>query len=75
MAASRSTHLFPPKQGTASRFRQAAEAVWWAYIKWYNRRAAANYLRSLDDRMLDDIGVSRTRIQSAIRSGRSLQQM
>lgn len=70
MTASRSTHLFTPQRRTAISFRQIAEAAWRAYIKWYNRRAAAYYLSSLDDRMLQDVGISRSQIESAVRDGR-----
>ena len=70
MAAYRTTYIQRPRVRLAGRIRQAALVAWRAYVKWYNRRAAYHYLGSLDDRMLQDIGISRSQIDSAIRDGR-----
>lgn len=75
MASSRSAYLLPSRQGIVGRFRQAAQAAWRAYVKRYNRRAAVHHLNNLDDRMLRDIGISRSQIESAVRSGWSPREM
>lgn len=36
---------------------------------WRKRQLAAAELRALDDRMLDDLGVSRSEIDSVVRDG------
>jgi uncharacterized protein YjiS (DUF1127 family) len=41
-----------------------------AYILWRTERAAIAVLRSMSDRALNDIGLTRTDIASAVRGGR-----
>ena len=47
-----SSHTFPS-------IREAATKVWWAVWEWQRRADDRAALASLDDRMLDDIGVTR----------------
>ena len=54
----------------SSRLRSAIGSAWRAYCKWYERRAAQHHLAGLDDRMLQDIGISRSQIETAISRGR-----
>jgi uncharacterized protein YjiS (DUF1127 family) len=49
----------------------AATARWWeGYRNWRQRRAAIAHLRSLSDRHLADIGISRSEIEFAVLLGR-----
>jgi uncharacterized protein YjiS (DUF1127 family) len=41
-------------------------AVWKAYVAWRARSAAKNTLCQLDDRTLKDIGLHRSKIDSAV---------
>lgn len=75
MTAYRTTYILLPRVRLTGRIRQAALAAWRAYVKWYNRRAAYHYLSGLDDRMLQDIGISRSQIESALRDGRLRRRM
>jgi len=70
MAASRSTYFVSPRQRLVSRLWRAVREAKRAYVRWYKRRAACHYLSSLDDRMLRDIGISRSQIEAAVRNGR-----
>lgn len=36
-------------------------------VRWHQRRAAASDLRSLDDRILKDIGIDRSGIDAALK--------
>ena len=49
-----------------------ARSAWKAYVKWYEQRAAMHHLGQLDDRMLRDIGISRSEIEAVACSGRPL---
>lgn len=42
---------------------------WIAYLKWREQRAAIAILRSLDDRMLKDLGLYRGEIESIVTEG------
>jgi uncharacterized protein YjiS (DUF1127 family) len=42
-----------------------------AFNRWYERRMTLRYLQSVDDRILDDIGIRRTEILAAIYGGRN----
>jgi uncharacterized protein YjiS (DUF1127 family) len=49
----------------------AAAARWWkAYRTWRQRQVAIAHLRSLSDRHLADIGISRSQIEFAVLLGR-----
>lgn len=54
-----------------SRLRSTIGSAWQAYCKWYQYRAAQHHLAGMDDRMLQDIGISRSQIEVAISRGRS----
>lgn len=42
--------------------------AWWiAYLEWRMHQLAANQLRSMSDRELKDIGLTRTQIDAALR--------
>lgn len=41
-----------------------------SFAAWRKYRKAVNELSALDNRMLADIGLNRTQIQQAVRSGR-----
>ena len=72
MVTSPSTRPFPAaRPNLASRFQSAVHSAWQACVKWHARRTAAHHLASLDDRMLQDIGISRSEVESAIARGRS----
>ena len=49
----------------------AAAIRWWAsYTSWRLHKAAIAHLRSMSDRQLADIGVSRSEIEYAVRGKR-----
>ncbi len=66
-----SPSTFAGRSGAPSRrFGMFLSSVLRAYVRWYGRRAAAHHLQGLDDRMLGDIGISRSQIESAVNDGR-----
>lgn len=50
---------------------QAALALVTSLNAWYERRLTLRYLQNVDDHILDDIGIRRTEILSAIYHGRN----
>jgi uncharacterized protein YjiS (DUF1127 family) len=58
------------RPGFPSRLRSATYSAWRTFAEWYERRAAARHLASLDDRMLKDIGITRGEVMSVITDGR-----
>jgi uncharacterized protein YjiS (DUF1127 family) len=71
MVTSRSTYTVrATRPGFPSRLRSATHSAWRAFVEWYERRAAARHLASLDDRMLKDIGITRGEVMSVITDGR-----
>ncbi len=62
-AASRTMSTLFPGNGS---IREAMSAAWANYQDWSESRRATRHLRSLDDRMLRDIGVSRAEINRMI---------
>lgn len=58
------------RPGFPSRLKSATHSAWRAFVEWYERRAAARHLASLDDRMLKDIGITRGEVMSVITDGR-----
>src|SRR5262249_55610541 len=43
--------------------------LWLQFVTWYHARAAEAQLRALDDTALKDIGLHRSGIEAAVRSG------
>ena len=43
--------------------------LWYGLARWYRRRLAIKRLHSLDDRMLRDIGISRSEIEYVTATG------
>ncbi|MCL4764669.1 MAG: DUF1127 domain-containing protein [Hyphomicrobiaceae bacterium] len=71
MSHSPSTCVSPvARPSLAIRLLSAARSAQCAYVKWYERRAARHHLGSLDDRLLKDIGISRSEIEPAVRGDR-----
>jgi uncharacterized protein YjiS (DUF1127 family) len=50
--------------------KRAAVALWRRYEAWRREQAAVGELMALDERMLKDIGLSRTEIRTAVAHGR-----
>lgn len=48
----------------------AVKLGWIAYLEWRVQRLAIRHLRSLSDRELKDIGISRDSIEPAVYGGR-----
>ena len=59
-----------PKQPDAARSRPRGMARLTAASRWYRTRRDARQLMAFDDRMLQDIGLSRGEIDSAVQTGR-----
>ncbi len=57
------------RQTPSSRLALTLRSAWRTYCGWYMRRAARRHLVSLDDRMLRDIGICRSEIESAVLRG------
>ncbi|MGB3720214.1 MAG: hypothetical protein DIU63_06700 [Proteobacteria bacterium] len=71
MAASHGWEINSPiRQSFLGKVRWASHFALKTYLRWYQQRAAAHYLAQLDDRMLHDIGITRSQIESAVRNGR-----
>ena len=49
----------------------ALKGLWVAYITWRIERAAMAHLRSMSDRQLKDIGLSRSEIEGAVAGERA----
>jgi uncharacterized protein YjiS (DUF1127 family) len=58
------------KTGITSHIATFAAMAGYAVWRWYRRRVTIHKLQSLDDRMLKDIGLDRSEIESTIFSGR-----
>lgn len=72
MAASRSLEITSSlRRSFLGRVRWAFQSALTAYLRWYQQRAAAHCLAQLDDRMLHDIGITRSEIELAAREGRA----
>ena len=54
-----------------NRVVQAVRALAASLNRWYERRMTLHYLQNVDDHILDDIGIRRTEILSAIYGGRN----
>ena len=63
MAIAITTHTTKPR--SSSFFADLSHSLW----TWRQRRIAAAELRSLDDRMLADLGVTRSEIDRVVRDG------
>ena len=72
MTASNRVHFYSPARlGLLGRLWVAASSRWHSYITWYNTRADMRQLGQLDDRLLQDIGISRSEIEWASCHGRN----
>ncbi len=71
MAASYRVSLdMPGRRSLLGRLHGTASSCWQAYVRWRDRRVALHHLALLDDRMLKDIGISRSEIEWALYHGR-----
>jgi uncharacterized protein YjiS (DUF1127 family) len=61
----RAAHTIPDMIGRITRH------IWWNYNCWNSNRLAPQSLRALDDRMLKDIGITRTLLNFSIAQGAS----
>jgi uncharacterized protein YjiS (DUF1127 family) len=52
--------------GLMARFGRKAAETWNAYRAWSDMRRASRHLASMDDRLLRDIGVSRSEINRMV---------
>jgi uncharacterized protein YjiS (DUF1127 family) len=52
--------------GFAAGFERMLRALWLCLVAWHIRRGTRAALRSLDDRTLRDIGLTRGEIESAV---------
>jgi uncharacterized protein YjiS (DUF1127 family) len=62
-AASRAIGTLSAGNGS---IREAMSSAWTAYQEWAEARRATRHLRHLDDRLLRDIGVSRSEINRMV---------
>jgi uncharacterized protein YjiS (DUF1127 family) len=53
------------------RIYRAVRAGFTAFNRWYERRMTLRYLHNVDDRILKDIGLTRSEIMSAVYGGRN----
>ena len=53
-------------RGWLHRLTDAVQSAARAYLDWRMRRATVRILRSLDDRMLRDIGMTRSEVHSVV---------
>ena len=59
-----------PQVGTVLQPSGQVLRSWWvAYVTWRRERFAMRQLRSMSDRTLKDIGVSRSTIEFAVKAG------
>ena len=59
-----------PQVGTVLQWSGQVLKSWWvAYITWRRERLAIRQLRFMSDRELEDIGVSRSTIEFAVKTG------
>ena len=65
---------YTPEQCEAARARPptGVARLASALSQWYRTRRHARQLMAFDDRMLQDIGLSRSEIESAVRTGREI---
>jgi uncharacterized protein YjiS (DUF1127 family) len=53
------------------RIAAASKRLWVAYITWRIEQAAMTHLRSMSDRELEDLGLSRSQIEGAVAGERA----
>jgi uncharacterized protein YjiS (DUF1127 family) len=56
--------------GALTRLAATALRLWLAYINWRIQRLALAELHSMSDRQLNDLGLPRSQISSAVKTGR-----
>jgi uncharacterized protein YjiS (DUF1127 family) len=69
-----STTTAHPHNGSGSivgRVAAASKRLWVAYITWRIEQAAMAHLRSMSDRALEDLGLSRSQIEGAVAGKRA----
>jgi uncharacterized protein YjiS (DUF1127 family) len=64
-------HQHSASGSVVGRIAAAIRRLWVAYITWRIEQAAMAHLRSMSDRELEDLGLSRSQIEGAVASKRA----
>jgi uncharacterized protein YjiS (DUF1127 family) len=62
---------YSASRSIVGRVAAASKRLWVAYITWRIERAAMAHLRSMSDRELEDLGLSRSQIEGAVAGKRA----